>query len=194
MSIKSIRTGYKGISALAGNPVLGDFESIDSASPSGSTNTVTFTNIPQTFQHLQVRLIARDNYTSTVNGINIRVGNGSVDSGSNYSWYRFRGDGSGTTLDSGTSQTAGNMVITSANDTSSSYAVAVIDFLDYRDTNKYKTWRMLNGYNRNGSGDMWFISGLWMSKSAIDTISFVIGGSGINFNSNSRFALYGIRG
>jgi hypothetical protein len=172
----------------------GDFESIATVTASGSTGTITFSSIPSSFQHLQVRFIVRDNNTSTDNGINVRVGNGSIDSGSNYAFHRLRGNGASASADAGTSQTAGNMVGTSANATADSYSVGVIDFLDYASTNKNKTFRNLQGYDLNGSGSVWFISGLWMnSASAINTIEFSLGGGKL-FTNRTQFALYGIKG
>jgi len=61
MTIKSIRTGWTGISALAGNDQwFSDFESI--ASVTVGTNApedIIFSSIPSTYQHLQIRGIMK---------------------------------------------------------------------------------------------------------------------------------------
>ena len=171
----------------------GDYESIATVTATGSSSTVLFTGIPSTYQHLQLRFIVRDNNTSSDNGVNVRVGNGSIDSGANYAFHRLRGNGASASADGYASQTAGNLVTASASATADSYSVGVIDFLDYRDTNKYKTFRNLHGYDFNGSGSVWMISSLWMSTSAINQIEFSLGGGKV-FTNKSVFALYGIKG
>jgi hypothetical protein len=69
----------------------------------------------------------------------------------------------------------------------------VIDILDYKNTNKYKTVRILSGteYN-NSNGGVSFNSGLWQNTDAITTIT--LQPSGANFAEYSQFALYGIKG
>jgi hypothetical protein len=52
--------------------------------------------------------------------------------------------------------------------------------------------RTLNGYDANGSGNLYFTSGLWMSTSAISTLK-IEGLQGSAFLSGSSFALYGVK-
>jgi hypothetical protein len=68
----------------------------------------------------------------------------------------------------------------------------VIDILDYANTNKYKTTRTLGGFDANGSGEQGLFSGLWMSATAVTSID-LIATSG-NWTTDTRFALYGIKG
>ena len=58
-------------SQFAGKP-FGSFESIATATVSTATPTISFTSIPATYTHLQLRGIARDARTVNVNNINIR--------------------------------------------------------------------------------------------------------------------------
>jgi len=62
MTISSVKTGAIGDSLLAGNAAFNpsSFESIATATGSGQTS-VTFSSIPSTYKHLQIRIIARDN-------------------------------------------------------------------------------------------------------------------------------------
>jgi hypothetical protein len=69
----------------------------------------------------------------------------------------------------------------------------VVDILDYANTNKYKTTRNLMGFDYNGSGTIRSISGLWMSTSAINSITLTTGTSS-NWQGDTQFALYGIKG
>ena len=168
----------------------GDFESIATATPSGTTSFV-WSNIPQTYQHLQIRYIARDANAALLSGQLLRVGNGSADSGANYVYHRLRGDGASATSTATTGSTYGDIIWLANNAGSSRFGAGVIDILDYRDTNKFKTFRNLMGTENNGDGSIWFGSSLWRSTSAINYIEI---STTANFISGSHFALYGIKG
>jgi len=165
------------------------FESIATTTVgSGGSSTITFSSIPQTYTHLQLRIIARN--TVADYETKIRVGNGSADSGSNYADHYLLGNGASTFTNATTSATSALLGI--EGNTTSNYAAYVCDILDYANTNKYKTFRTLNGVDKNGSGSIRLQSGLWQSTSAIDTI-YLFHASG-NFDQYSSFALYGIKG
>lgn len=193
MSIKSIRTGWTGISALAGNDQwFSDFESIATVTVGvGTTQAeIEFTSIPSTFQHLQIRGISRVTEAATRGDFRVRV-NG--DTGSNYSWHLLIGDGSSAAAFASASQTTGRIGYTTGSSASSNiYGVFVIDVLDYSSTTKNKTFRTLGGADLNGSGAVSFNSDAWLSTSAITSLKFYP--SANNFDQYSHFALYGIRG
>ncbi len=201
--------GVTSVASAASNSITpaaqGSFESIATIT-GNTTNTVTFSSIPQTFTHLQIRIMARASlggYTFT--GYSMRVGNGSVDTGSNYSNHRMYTSGNDTeTSDGGANETVLNGPwVTANNALANNYAVTLIDILDYKNANKYKTIKVSQGFNNNDSGDTAFTanaragisfgSGNWRSFSAINTISFILGGSATT-TANSVFALYGIKG
>ncbi len=164
------------------------YESIETATVgSGGTSYVEFTSIPSTFTHLQIRLI---NDTSA-GDINIRAQfNG--DTGSNYSWHTMYGTGGAVYSDfNGVSSTYYGSFSRGGNG-SGVFGASVVDILDYKNTNKYKTVRSLTGKDTNGSGILWFSSGLWQSTNAISSIK-IFPESG-NLNQYSSFALYGIKG
>jgi hypothetical protein len=71
------------------------------------------------------------------------------------------------------------------------FGAGIIDILDYADTNKYKTVRALSGTDNNGSGDIILGSGLYQQTTAITSIT--LEANGVNWLTNSSFALYGIR-
>lgn len=197
MSIKSIKTGYTGISALAGNPAYGDFESIATvAVTSANTSTITFSNIPSSFQHLQIRALTRTTRATTTGDFWLMRFNS--DSTTSYFYnHNLLGDGaSALTNQSG----AGNGIyverMASANLNTDVFAGTVMDILDYQNTNKNKTIRHLSGYDNNSStnvGLIYFGSGLWIKTNAITSIE-ITSGTGSNFVVNSHFALYGIKG
>jgi hypothetical protein len=85
------------------------------------------------------------------------------------------------------------MGITGIGAGSNTYYTSVVDILDYKNTNKFKTMRSLDGYDNNGDGYVFLQSFLWRSTSAITDIQISLGG-GANITTASQFALYGIRG
>lgn len=177
------------IVALLGNGAgggAGTYESIATIVPS-STGTITFSSIPSTYSHLQVR----GSFTNGNNSSLIVRFNG--DTAANYAIHELRGNGSNAAA-SGTLGTTYAELATAAGFSSSTsyFNAAVIDILDYANTNKYKTLRALSGYDAIESGALQLDSGLWRSTSAINSITLFIGGS--NYVTGSTFALYGIKG
>jgi hypothetical protein len=71
------------------------------------------------------------------------------------------------------------------------FGAGVVDILDYKDTNKYKTVRNLTGVDMNGMGELGLISGLWRNTNAITSILFYPPAN--NIAQYSHFALYGIK-
>ena len=191
-SIKG-RTNYG--SMLAGNTAYVppfDFESIATVTVgSGGAANVEFTSIGTDWTHLQIRLMVR----STTGGSNqdeLRLQINS-DTGSNYARHNLFANGSSVTASGNATQTfiyCGGAVRDGV--TSGIYSVGVIDILDYRNTNKYKTLRSLNGDDQNGAGSLNFSSGLWMNTNAITSIKLYPEAN--NFKQYSHFALYGIKG
>jgi len=181
-----------GVIASSGGAAVagGDYESIATVTVgSGGAANVTFSSIPSTYQHLQIRYIVRSTQASTETGINARLNS---DTGSNYAWHYLFGDGASAAAGAGSTQTSINLVnVAGGNATASSFAAGVLDVLDYANTSKYKTLRLLQGWDGNGSGRVNLSSGLWMSTSANNAIQFYP--SSGNWAQYSSFALYGIK-
>jgi hypothetical protein len=198
MSIKSLRTGYKGISVLAGNLPPGDFESIQTVTVASTAATIEFTDIPQTYTHLQVRYLARENTgggTNAANQLQVRF---NTDSGNNYSLHRLFGNGASVSADGYASSAPINSIrvsgLNGSGATGSSFAGGIIDILDYKNTNKNTTVRSLCGGDLNDTnGFIFFNSGAWYNTNAVNRIT-ITNLSAVNFAINSHFALYGIRG
>jgi len=160
---------------------------------SGFGGDISLTNIPQTFTHLQLRVFARSTYTggatSNYQGIYF---NGAPTS-NNYPTHILLGDGSSV---SSSSNLTSNQIIPDSYSTPSGTATANVfsiniwDILDYTNTNKNKTVRVLSGFDANGSGRVSLGSGFWTSTSAITQIDVTT----VNyFAAGSRFDLYGIQ-
>lgn len=157
--------------------------------PAGAAN-VSFTNIPGTYTHLQVRMTTLSDVTTGAGGANVNLTFNS-DTGSNYVWHELYGTGASAASGAGTSQTFIKTGYTA--DSATSYTGAgIVDILDYANTNKYKTIRALTGSDINGSGGyVLFRSGLWQNTNAITSMTFT-NQSG-NLKQYTQFALYGVK-
>lgn len=166
------------------------YEAIASTSISTATSTVTFSSIPGTYEHLQLRCYARSTDSGQYTHIRCRFNSSTS---SIYDDHYLYGNGSGVVGDSGTNQTFHYLFrIPGAGATSNCFGVYVIDLVDYASTNKNKVTRLLSGWNQNTSvGEAWFTSHSWRSTSAITSIELV-SGSG-DFAVGSVFSLYGLR-
>ena len=173
--------------------ITGSYESISTATVgAGGASTISFTSIPSTYKHLQIRYSGH--LVGTANDYASLWMQFNSDTSANYSYHRLYGTGSAAFSDASTNQTRALTTWIPDNLTQSlSYGASVIDILDYTDTNKYKTIRDLGGFDLNGSGIVALFSGLWMNTSAITSISLVSSQSQ-NFAQYSQFALYGIKG
>ena len=151
--------------------------------------TIDFVGIPTGYQHLQVRGIA---FTtgSAVQGL-LRVGNGSLDSGSNYSRHSLYGDGGAAAALATLSQTSAVIGGYAVGMNTTNPFAYVIDILDYSAVNKNKTMRILSGTDRNGSGEIELNSSAWLNTNAITTLSIIASGS--TFTQYSTFSLYGVK-
>jgi hypothetical protein len=188
------RTNYS--SFLAGNEAfsIANYESIATANITSAQATVEFTSIPTNFKHLQVRIFSAN--TSAAYYMQMQFNSSTAD----YNWHGLWGGGDGNgTLTSiyNTSPSACLVGVNSATSVNSSVrCAAIVDILDYRDTNKFKTTRSFYGYNSNttdsGQQHIGIFSATWRNTSAITSIKFLSADG--NFPANSHYALYGIKG
>jgi hypothetical protein len=181
------------------NRVTSSYESISTVTVgSGGSSGFTFSSIPSTYKHLQLRIMAQvTRSTYPIGEISAQFNS---DSGTNYTVHEMYGDGATVSAVNGTSQTSmrwGNGTLGTT--TGSNFGGMIIDILDYANTNKYKTVRNFSGTDANGTvgglgGRVGMFSNLWMSTSAISSIYITYGGGQSNFTQYSTFALYGIKG
>lgn len=179
------------ISAILNNGVsaVGDYESIQTVTLGSAQASVDFSSISNAYTHLQIRGIGLT--TGTAVQCVLRVGNTTIDSGSNYSRHSLYGDGGAAAATGAATQTGvviGGFAV--GMNSTNPYAY-VIDILDYKNVSKNKTVRCLSGTDRNGSGEIDFNSGAWLNTSAITNISIIASSS--TFVANTQFALYGVK-
>jgi hypothetical protein len=155
----------------------------------GGSATITFSSIPATYTHLQIRALCKSTIAdSSVGSI---FGQFNSDTGSNYARHYVNGSGSAA-ASSGSASITSMFFGTNINaNVSNGFASNVIDILDYANTNKYKTTRSLSGADSNGAGFVQFMSGLWMNTAAITSITILPVSD--SFAQYSSFALYGIK-
>jgi hypothetical protein len=155
----------------------------------GGSGAITFSSIPQTFQHLEMRIFGRSNSTGAGANIPIRF-NG--DSGGNYRIQYMGAQGTGTAFfgDFGASQTEGNFGWAAGTASSANvFCCNIVSILDYTSTNKSKTSRILTACENNSvtTDLVGQFTNLWNSTAAITSITLLP-----NWAANTRVDLYGI--
>ncbi len=185
-------TGSKRARAWDQSSSPGNFESIatNTVGVSGASE-ILFSNIPQTYTHLQLRFTGRCNLASNTDNNAEMIFNS--DTGSNYSQHGLYSNNlSATGTFANINQT--NMLAgrtPGAGSTANVFGVGIIDILDYTNTNKFKTIKSLTGHDQNGSGFLFLFSGNWRSTAAITSIRFIPANSA-SWIQHSNFALYGV--
>jgi len=150
----------------------------------GGTSSITFSSIPSTYQHLQIRFFGISAATYTDIHLN-------SDFGANYSFHQLQGDGASVTVAGGANQS--QIYGPQISGSTTFPTVGVIDILDYANTNKNKTVRLLSGADSNGGGFVYFRSGAWFNTSAVSTVRITAQGGTSSFAQNTSVALYGIK-
>jgi hypothetical protein len=170
--------------------LTGSYDSIQTTTVgSGGTASVTFSSIPSTYTHLQLRYMGKSTDTSgNWAAVQIRLNS---DTGNNYATHALYGDGASAAAAASTSY-SGHLFYSGRS--TLQVGAAIIDILDYTNTNKNTTIRTLAGVDNNGSGIVDLASGLWMNTAAITSITFNSFGGSPLFSEYSSFALYGIKG
>jgi hypothetical protein len=168
---------------------IGKYESIASVTVGGGGSSgISFTSIPATYTHLQIRGIWAHSTT------NVAAVIGFNSATTSYTQHLVRGDGSVASSGSNTTGdgiTGVGLTIASPSG-SGGFGTSVIDIYDYLNTNKYKTVRALAGQDVNGDGNIRMYSGLWVNTNAISSIQITPNSS--TFLQYTQFALYGIKG
>ena len=156
--------------------------------------SVTFSSIPQTYEHLQLR------YTLALAATNntyqrLYLGDGSADTGANYSQHVMYGHDSTTPAAwSGTASSHGIYLGQAPGSPDRAWSgPTIVDILDYVNTNKNTTAMVLNwdGGTESNADYVQFASGLWDDTAAVDTI-LINNRYANNFLRGSEFTLYGL--
>ena len=164
-----------------------DFESIATVTVgSGGATEINFADIPQTYQHLQLRKIDLWNATS---GSTFVQFNGAT---STYAYHNLGGNGASAAASAASGTSGINLDAWYVGHSSTHPNVAIVDILDYASTTKATTVRSFSGIDKNGSGEVNIGSGLWTSTSAVTAMK-LYSNTSATFNQYTTFALYGIK-
>lgn len=172
--------------------LVGAYDSLGTVTVgAGGLSSVTFTGIPSTYTHLEIRFLARTARANQEDNIQLRFNS---DSGNNYAAHVLYGDGATASgFSEGTSISFNTRsVVAAASSTSGVFGVGIIDILDYANTSKNKTVRSFNGYDNNGTGQVRLSSGLWISTAPVASIT-ILSANAANLSEYSSFALYGVK-
>jgi hypothetical protein len=170
-------TPMLGIMASQISGRLSSFDSIaTSVAGVGGTTSVTFSSIPSTYTHLQIRV-----YGIVAAGVTNLAVQFNGDTASNYWWHQLYGTGAAAGANNGGALGPFMYMPPSAAQPSA----MVLDILDYTNTNKYKTMRGIGGSDTNGAGQISLSSGMWNSTAAITSITLY----GATYAQYSSFAL-----
>jgi hypothetical protein len=174
-AVNNLGVGVESSSASFTTLALGDFESIATVTVgAGGQATVTFSSIPSTYKHLQIRVIARTDRASTFDGGYVQFNSDTTLS--NYTLHVLSGTGSAA-VSEGYSTTGGTglQTPTTGGDTilANTFGFFVMDILDYANTSKYKTIRSIGGFEDNTNARIQLLSGAWLNTAAITSITFL---------------------
>jgi hypothetical protein len=159
-----------------------------------STNpAVSFTSIPSTFKHLQIRWFARTNRPDPNGYLSWRI---NQDSGANYGqayWYKESGGSLSTGAGAGGTEFGTNSL--GGTGAGSSWGSGEVTFFNYGSTNMNKAILQWSGDTRtNLTGDTGYHAWGYKSTSAITRVDFIAGYQVTALESGSIFALYGMKG
>lgn len=186
-----IGNAIAGLYGVGVTPSTTAYESIATVTVgAGGSSTITFSSIPSTYTHLQIRILQRSSGSGSNFSDKLQF-NGNTTS-SDYREHGLYGNGSSAAALTTQQWYIAQGAIPASGNSAGIFGVAIIDILDYANTNKYKTVRALSGFDANGSGHIMIDSMLWMKTDAISSITMEAYTT--DLTQYSSFALYGIKG
>lgn len=174
------------------------YDSIASTLLSSTNTTVTFSGIPQTYAHLELRIFGRINDSTSNGSLYIQANNNSSNSYAYVTVQRFYGiNPSVITSPNDSAYTLSNCLPGGTTNLINGYSVTRIT--DYTETTKNKAidsyWGWVTAESQAGfanvAGRVGYTGGAWNNTSAITSLT--ITNQGPNFATGSMFALYGIK-
>jgi hypothetical protein len=162
----------------------GDYESIATYTVTTALNTITFTDIPATYQNLQMRIFART--SGFGNSAYWTYFNNDL-TNSNYSYHLMGGDGTSFTQSSIARPDLGGV-------RDNAWSTTIQDYGDYTNTSRQKIRRHISGVMSQTDGSVFYGSSAWNNTAAVNRIDIRPENASANFITGSVFALYGIKG
>jgi hypothetical protein len=163
------------------------YEQISTTVLGSTSSTITFSSIPSTYKHLQLRIVSRNNSGNIGRQLVMQFNS---DTGFNYTSHAINGTPSFINATNRLSDNYIYFIGASNGATANNFSANIVDILDYANTSKNTTTRTLGGLHEDG---IRLQSGAWYSTSAITSIT-LSNPSTESYMTGSRFTLYGIRG
>lgn len=161
---------------------------IEEITVSSSVASITFSSIPNTYDDLILEMELETADAADQDRPEIQVGNGSVDSGSNYSYVlRYFGTQSGSNNSGSDTKMVGPVALVGAGAAAGTTAMSRVVLYRYSDTAAFTTAEMF-GYVSGGDSYYQHGGGVWKSTSVIDTIQVAAEGGNLT---GGRARLYG---
>lgn len=160
------------------------YEAIASTTLASAQNGVTFTSISQAYTDL---IVVFNGSTDSTSQYFMQLGNGSLDTGSNYSTVVLDANGSSTASASYTNDTVGvraDYYATGANN----MKTTIFQIQNYSKTTVYKTTLVRSNLPAT---EVIALVGLWRSTSAVNILKVYSNGG--YFNIGTCVTLYGIK-
>jgi hypothetical protein len=181
--------------AGAGGAPAAAYELISTQLVSSSLSSLTFSSIPSTYNHLQIRFTCKTSSASLPIAVAMWF-NG--DNAGNYSSHWMFGNGTSVYTDTAAPTIQVNIYESSISSQDNRFGSAIVDVWDYKNTTTNKTVKTIQGAigtGTAGNGSVSISSGSWRNTAAITSITFTSNGGGSRtIEPGSRFSLYGIKG
>ena len=162
------------------------YEPIATTTLGSDATSVTFSSISGSYTDL----ILIGNFSCAIASVlNLRVGNGSIDTGSNYSNTQVAGTGSVTE----STRSSNATLIGAGYINGAGRSVWQIHLQNYSNTTTNKTALIRYSTAVTSSQSANARVGLWRSTSAINTVEVLTNGGSQVFETGSTFTLYGIK-
>jgi hypothetical protein len=158
-------------------------------------SSYTFSSIPQTYHHLELRIFNKDSRSPIYSSTSFRL-NG--DTGTNYFNEAPQIDKRGVFAPSpGPNQSSLYANTNPGSSNSNYYGSGFVKVLNYSKTDRFKSTYSVGGYvalddGSNEGGLIMHAVGAWLNTNAVTSLTLLSGGG--NWQSGSVAALYGIKG
>jgi hypothetical protein len=168
-------------------PAARTYEPIATTTLGSAASSVTFSSIPSTYTDL---ILVVNGSTTIGSGSRLRIGNGSVDTGSNYSFTFIEGTGSATNAFRNANVAYLQMNNYSQFAPSPTYnTTEIVQIMDYANTTTFKTLIQRSNLAQTGVSGM---AGLWSNTSAINVVTYYCSNA-TTFEAGFTATLYGVK-
>ena len=185
-------------SAISGNLVTNSFESIATATANGGSSSVSFTSIPATYTHLQIRAISKNTFTSADGADNVEIVFNST-TGIYSRHYMYVSDNLSEAYQqiNLTRLNISNAMPRTTSWFTNKTAAWIMDIYDYTSTTKVKNCLIMSSLvtNANSQNDQSNVQVTGAYQSTIAAITQIDIRTALgNIAADCTFALYGIKG